>query len=320
MKKVTVVVPFYNVEAYIAECLDSLINQTHSNIEILCIDDCSSDNSRDIVSAYATKDSRIKIIRHRKNKGLGGARNTGITNASGDYVCFVDSDDYVSDRFVELLYQAIRSGNSDVAVCNFWMNQEGVISPLRKAYENEVLVIAQNKHNVLEVSIQINPACTNKMYKRSLIIQNNMLQPEQRYYEGVVFWLKTVFYSSKISTISDRLYYYRQRSGSIMNSHSYKHIDDRFEFIRQIDSFVKNDILPTPNIDAHKITNDTLLYILEQTHYGKSLIDEATVENKEEVEKYYDEKIVQFSISCNWPALLTTYKYYQENKKLINNK
>ena len=186
--------------------------------------------------------------------------------------------------------------------------------------KNTTLIIKENKDNVLEITKKIRGASWLKMYKRDLLVQNNIFQPERSYYEGVLFWLKTVYYSSKISTISDRLYYYRQRSGSIMNSHSYKHIDDRFEFIRQIDSFVKNDILSTPNIDTHKITNDTLLYILEHLHYGKTLIEEATVENKEGLDKYYDEQITQFSISCNWPALPTTYKYFQENKKLINNK
>lgn len=100
MQKVSIIVPFFNVEPCIGYCLESLLNQTYTNIEILCIDDCSQDDSINIVDSYSKQDSRIKVIRHKNNKGLGGARNTGINNATGDFVCFVDSDDYVSNNGV----------------------------------------------------------------------------------------------------------------------------------------------------------------------------------------------------------------------------
>lgn len=316
MEQVTIVVPFYNVEAYIGECLDSLVIQTHNNVEILCVDDCSQDDSLTIVEAYAAMDCRIKIIKYKENMGLGAARNTGIKHASSDYICFVDSDDYVSDRFVELLYQAIRKDNSDVAICCFWKDDENIISPYGANRKNDNYIISRNKSNVLEIARQFNPGCTNRIYKHDLLTRNNIIQSEKRYYEDVIFWLMTVYHSCKISIISDRLYYYRQRSDSIMNTLSYKHIDDRFEFIRQIDSFIKNNILSTPNIDTSIITDDALLYILIHLHYGETLIANACVENKESMEKYYANEIVNFSAACNWSTLPTAYKYYQQNNVL----
>ena len=93
--KISIIIPVYNVEKYLRECLDSCINQTLADIEIICVDDCSPDNSIKILEEYQAKDYRIKIFRHEKNKNLGAARNTGIQNAIGEYVWFVDSDDYI---------------------------------------------------------------------------------------------------------------------------------------------------------------------------------------------------------------------------------
>lgn len=316
LEQVSIIVPFYNVESYIGECLDSLINQSYRNIEILCIDDCSPDNSLEIAKSYADSDPRIKIIRHDENRGLGGARNTGIKNAGSDYLCFVDSDDYVSNHFVKLLYKAISESNSELAICNILFNTDGSITPYYKEYKNDVIQLPESKVNVFKIVSQINPACWNKMYKKDLIIGNKIFQPEHRYYEGVLFWIKSVFYSSRIATISDGLYYYRKRSDSIMTTYSRKHIDDRFEFLKQIDNFVKNDILPSPNADVHKITNDSLYYILNQLFYGKTLLSESTLENKIDLEHYYDQEIINFSLKNNWPALPVAYTLYEENNFL----
>jgi len=316
MEQVTVIVPFYNVEAYFEECLDTLVNQTHSNVEILCIDDCSEDDSRAIAEAYASKDKRIKVLSHDVNKGLGGARNTGIQKAGGDYLCFVDSDDYVSERFVESMYTSIRSMDCDIGVCGINLDEGGSISPFPKLYKNEMFEISNN--NVFEVAIQLNPACSNKIFKKDLILRNNILQPENRYYEDVLFWLKALYRSSKVCTISDRLYYYRQRSGSIMKSHSHKHIDDRLDFVSRIVDLVEDELSLAVNKDARKITNDALLFILEQLHVGSILIAEANALNREELETYYEEGISKMFVGTNWATLLKIYKYYLENKVLIN--
>ena len=114
MAKISVVVPVYNVEAYLERCLDSLINQTLSDIEIICVNDGSTDSSPEKLEEFAKKDSRIKII-NQENGGLSAARNTGIEAATGEYIGFVDSDDYVDLDFYEKLYNAATSHNADIS-------------------------------------------------------------------------------------------------------------------------------------------------------------------------------------------------------------
>ena len=112
--KISIIIPVYNVEKYLRECLDSCVNQTLENIEIICVDDCSPDNSIEILREYQIKDSRIKILRHKTNKNLGAARNTGLENATGEYVWFVDSDDYIDTKACQILYDAIKEFDVDM--------------------------------------------------------------------------------------------------------------------------------------------------------------------------------------------------------------
>ena len=114
MIKISVIVPVYNVENYLIQCLDSIINQTLKDIEIICVDDCSPDNSIEILEEYKNKDNRISIIRHSNNQGLGPARNTGLKHANGEYISFVDSDDYIDKNFLFYLYSTAKKYDSDV--------------------------------------------------------------------------------------------------------------------------------------------------------------------------------------------------------------
>lgn len=113
---VSIVVPVYNVECYVEECLQSVCSQTYENLEIVCIDDVGSDKSMDIVRLYATKDSRINIVEHEKNKGLAEARNTGLRNLSGDYVFFLDSDDFLSVDAIERLVRCASMCDTDIVI------------------------------------------------------------------------------------------------------------------------------------------------------------------------------------------------------------
>ena len=118
MIKVSVIVPIYNVENYLKKCLDSIINQTLKDIEIICINDCSTDSSKDIVLEYIQKDKRIKLINHEENQGLGFARNTGFDNSSAEYISFIDSDDFISNDYIEHLYDTAVKYNADIVFTN----------------------------------------------------------------------------------------------------------------------------------------------------------------------------------------------------------
>ena len=118
MIKITLIIPVYNVEKYIEECLSSCINQTLKEIEIICVDDCSPDNSIKLIENYAKTDSRIRIIRHKENLGLGGARNTGIEEANGEYIWFIDSDDFISQESCQILYDTAKKNNVEILTFN----------------------------------------------------------------------------------------------------------------------------------------------------------------------------------------------------------
>jgi glycosyltransferase involved in cell wall biosynthesis len=316
LEKVTVIVPFYNVEDYIEECLESLVNQTHHNLEILCVDDCSPDGTLNIVNSYAARDSRIKVIGHEQNKGLGGARNTGISCASADYICFVDSDDYVSDNFVERLHQSMINEGTDIAVCGFQGFNDDKEQVLLAKYDDDIIVVGESKDNVFDCARQIRGASWLKMYRRALLCQNNIWQPEHRYYEGVVFWLRSIYYSSKISTTSDVLYNYRLREGSIMRSFSHKHIEDRFDYIRHIDDFFRSELLSTSGINIYKATQDALTCLMEHMYYGETLIKDFGGESSQDYLTHFQRELLRFSIEHKWPDLPTKYEAYAKKRSL----
>ena len=133
---VTIVVPMYNVEKYIEKCINSLLNQTYQNIEIIIINDGTKDNSLAIAERKAKEDRRIKII-SQPNQGLSAARNTGIDNASGDYICFVDSDDFIHTDYVKLLLECILENDVDISVCNFFYIDEQGNTWKRKEKEKD---------------------------------------------------------------------------------------------------------------------------------------------------------------------------------------
>lgn len=319
MDKVTVIVPFYGVEAYIGQCLDSLINQTYHELEILCIDDASLDGTLDIVKSYAATDKRVQIIRHTKNKGLGGARNTGIRAASGDYICFVDSDDFVSPDFVECLYRSIEKTGSDVAVCGFIGFDEDKKQIFKIQYDDEQIDTSNSGDNIFDHAGKIKNSFWIKMYRRAFLQNNNIWQPENRYYEDVAPWLKTIYFSTKISTVSEVAYHYRVRDGSIMNSFSMKHIDDRFYFLKEADNFFKEEILATPGINVYKITHDALNYFIGHLYYGETLIDDFGHENATEYLTCFNSQLLEFSKTHNWPVLPSEYNEHVKEQKLKSN-
>ena len=172
MIKISVIVPVYNVEDYLKECLDSIINQTLKEIEILCIDDCGTDNSIDILREYSKKDNRIKIISHKENKGLGPARNTGINEAKGEYISFIDSDDFISKDYYENLYNTAKKYDSDIVNTlniKFYKNKK-----LRKfiyTFNEKEFESTWNLNDIENVYSDkaIVPYVWNKLYKTSFL-------------------------------------------------------------------------------------------------------------------------------------------------------
>lgn len=235
--KVSIIVPVYNVEAYIHRCMNSLINQTLKDIEIILIDDESPDNCGNICDEYAKKDKRIKVI-HKKNQGLGLARNSGIEIASGEYIAFVDSDDYVSLDMYDKLYSKVIRENADTCFCSYnRINFDGNISKcsifLDKNVYNQENIVTDILINMLgsEPSsyedIVLDMSVWRAIYSRNIINNNNIRFCSEREFisEDIIFHLDYLILNKKVTIVKDSLYNYCENNESLTKSYR----SDRFE-------------------------------------------------------------------------------------------
>ena len=223
---ISVVIPIYNTSSYLRKCLDSLISQTLENIEIICIDDVSPDDSSKIVQEYVAKDDRVRLIRHKINKGQGGARNTGILSAKSDFIASVDSDDSVAPNMLQRLWESSEFGKFDVTCCSFARVSSSGEEITKRTFHPRVIDNSKNVINIFTVS---NPAIWNKLWRKSLFIDNDIFFPEKLYYQDMATIPLLLSKANTVCFIDDCLYYYLVRDGSVTTSYSPKHIIDYFK-------------------------------------------------------------------------------------------
>lgn len=252
--KISIVVPVYNVDKYLNECLNSLINQTLKDIEIICINDGSKDNSLKILEQYQKKDERIKVI-NQDNLGVSIARNNGIKLAKGDYIGFVDGDDTVDLNYFEKLYNSITQNNSDIATAT-------AIRKRKHSQKYRVFYNEEKTYTALEDKIKICniPKCCyiwNKLYKKDLIA--NELFKENSYFEDILWLPNVIKKSNQITTTIDTNYYYRYNRNSIVKKNSSKKQTDSY-FAKKyiIDFFKENNLKLT---EKEKIITKKIYYL-----------------------------------------------------------
>ena len=222
---ITVVVPVYNVEQYLKECIESLCYQTYKNLEIILVDDGSTDQSGEICDSYQHTDSRIHVI-HQKNGGLSDARNTGIEAASGKFITFVDSDDVCDPNMISYLYKLLCSHEADLSVCQRCLIDETSKSKEVRYQSIEDSIILGN-HACMKAFLTkpgIDTVAWGKLYKTKLF--DSVRYPYGKYNEDVFTTYKVIAKCNCIAVGSKRLYRYRVRHASIMqSSFSEKHLD-----------------------------------------------------------------------------------------------
>lgn len=212
MPLISVIVPVYNVEKYLGKCLDSILDQTFEDFEIILVEDCSTDNSKKICGEYAGRDGRIRCIYQEKNGGLGKARNTGIVNARGKYLMFVDSDDYIDSRMLEVLYENITQNGADVASCGVYhVFQQRKIPQYDKI--EKFLCSAEEAFGLLLLGDKIPGTAWNKLYRVELF--ETLRFPEGIFYEDIQFHTDLMQMIDRFYVDTTPLYYYLHRSGSI---------------------------------------------------------------------------------------------------------
>lgn len=217
--KVSIIVPVFNAAKYISRCLQSVIDQSLRDIEIIVVNDGSTDESEKIIQFFANKDERILFI-DGKNEGVSAARNKGIRQARGEYIGFVDADDWVEPIMYQKLYEKANTAGADLAICNVKLVEEKKDATVRLTLENQILDIAGNKETELInlMRFKYDFANWNKIYSTGIIRQSTILFDEQMcVYEDLLFNLCYFQFASKATVVNEALYNYNVHEASVMN-------------------------------------------------------------------------------------------------------
>lgn len=278
MSKLSIIVPVYNMERYIEKCLESLVKQTLQDLEIIVVNDGSQDKSEEIIEKYVKQyPTKIKYY-EKENGGLSSARNYGLENATGEYVAFLDSDDYVEKNMYEEMYKTAKKENSDMVECDFiweWRYGKKVFDKRIKYITKEKIECKVKKNNDLlrrEMMKKPRVVCWNKIYKREVINKTKTRFPTGLIYEDVEFFYKLLPYLNNISYIDKYFVHYIQRDDSISNSQTEK-TGDIFKILDNIFNFYKEK-------DLYSKYQKELKYMNKRIMLGSSLRRILKIKNK----------------------------------------
>ncbi len=210
--KISVIVPVYNTAPYLRRCLDSVTGQSYRNLEILLVDDGSTDGSGGICDEYAARDGRIRV-KHQPNRGLSTARNAGLEEAEGLYICFVDSDDAISGDYIDSLYRACTDAAAEIAQCDFCIEEALLGTGVSTHIEYTGFEMSER---LCEGSQDQYAVIWNKLYARKLF--NGIRFPDGRIHEDEATVYRLLWKADKCAVLGRRLYFYRQRQGSIVHT------------------------------------------------------------------------------------------------------
>lgn len=240
MSKISIIIPIYNVEQYLSQCLDSVIHQTYKNLEIILINDGSTDNSGKICNEYAKMDNRIRVF-HKKNEGVSSARNMGLNNCTGDFIGFVDPDDFIEYNMYEILYNEQQRTNADIIWCNYslyYSLNKQILGEINSNISYNLLNINEKNdfYSDLFYKYKMKAYLWNKLYKKEIF--SYIKFPYKKNFEDLFIFVYLMSQANKISFINKNLYYYRQRDSSICHKndiHSIFNLD-------MIESYIKSSI------------------------------------------------------------------------------
>lgn len=237
--KVSIIIPVYNTEKYLKRCVESCINQTLSDIEIILIDDCSKDNSRNIIKDYANRyPDKVRYIFQEENHRQGAARNRGMEIAQGEYLVFVDSDDWIEPDMCELLYKKAKESNADMVGSNYFLSWDNK-DEIKKVEITEEMCGNMDIHKKY-IYIKNYGMFWTRMYKRTLIQKSKLEFPEDIFYEDAFFNFYSVLYSEKIEHIDKEFYHYYQENQSTVRNRNNVRQYERIKLAEEILKYGKN--------------------------------------------------------------------------------
>lgn len=267
---VSIIVPVYNVEKYIDQCVESIINQTYENIEILLINDGSTDNSYELCELWGKKDLRIRII-NKVNEGLAETRNLGVKEAKGNWIAFVDSDDWIDEKYIEEMLNKAIDENADLVVCAYYRIDENT-GVVEKFGNNSSIGISYSKEQEL---IYVKDGMPMQLCKKRLIVDNGLEQPNCKSQDFAIKLLMCVV-ADKFVTLDIPLYYYRKnRSGAITTAKKTNRLDTAYAAEYLINGFKKKKMFKKYNYILFKHELNTL---------AQALMESWRIENKSRYE------------------------------------
>lgn len=284
--KLSIIVPCYKVEEYLPRCLDSLVNQTLDGVEAICINDGSPDGCLSILKDYQKKYGEKIVIIDKKNEGVWRGRMDGIKKAQGEFIGFVDSDDYVALDYAEKLYNAAKNTNADISCCGF----DRIDMETEKLYSREMTKFRHQSFNIQEnpgLLLEINTAPWNKIYKADLLKKMHDLKNVPKVLDDMMFLQLIYINANKISFISDSLVYYMVRKDSIINTVKQELIPGVYESMKEVRSiYVKENPKMIDYVDANAFLHlgISFMYRLsedKQLNFKKALKDNTLFLNNE---------------------------------------
>ncbi len=228
---ISVIVPIYKVESYLNRCIQSIVDQTYKNLEIILVDDGSPDQCPQICERWKERDDRIKVI-HKENGGLSDARNAGLRIITGHYICFVDSDDWIHKEYIAELYESLKENNASISACDICITDKKTTDD----FTDDFIVEEYNTEQALKALIQgikFRAVVWNKLYSADLI--RDEFFEVGKFHEDEFFTYRIMAKAKKLVYVEKKLYYYFQRNGSIMTSISSKHLDVLDAYLKRIE-------------------------------------------------------------------------------------
>lgn len=301
---ISIIIPVYNVENYISKTIKSLVNQTFKDFEVILINDETKDKSIDIaIGILKDTDINYRII-NQVNSGVSAARNTGINNSTGDYIYFLDSDDYVEKDFLEKFYRKFKETNADIIYCdykhvdemgNVLVESSTSVTEDRTSGKEMTLKLLKD-----EFSIWIGSG----IYKADIIKKNDIrFDSKRKYAEDITFISKALIYSENIVGINEKLAYYLRREGAVTQSVSEKHLDCYYSF-KDLLEFIKENF-PEEN---------KVIYVLEEYKIPYSICHIFSMFSRD---KNYSNKLLKFLNKDEIRRSLNNYKMQDFNKKYL---
>ena len=319
---ISIIVPIYNVEKYLDRCIESIINQTYKNLEIILVDDGSPDNCPKMCEDWAKKDKRIKVI-HKENGGISEARNVGINNATGDYIAFVDSDDFIDKEMYEKLLQNLIRTNSDISICSMiYYYENDQIKELKNNDASFFIYDDIKKYdNLFNENVFSFIVVWNKLYKKEIF--KELRFPKDKINEDAFIAHQLLNLSHKIVYTKEKLYYYVQHENSIMHQEfNIKKLDELEAYKNQMLFFQKEKFQNTqyPKLSLQKYMNYIIIFYCRLRYYNKNNQYQTQIDNlQDEYKKYYKE-IMKKNISYKQKIRYIIFRnlpnsFYQIKKK-----